>query len=414
MSPLGTSRILAAARILRGVAQGYLLCTLLPDLHALGYSSLLLGAALSAGLFADFLVVTALGLISDRLSPRALLLSGEILGILSPLPFLISPHPLALAAVLFLAGAGQRSNGSPGPFAPAEQVILSRCPRPERSPFLHYGTNMAAGLAGMATGALLAGLYPRLPAPGISEGMLLLSLLSLLSAGLLLATSPPKSAPSSSPHDAAPPWPRPSPPPPLEPHHRMRLALLVASNLLGGLSLGLVDPLVAAWLLRRFHAAPAEIALLLSLAFGMAAGVAVLLARLPRAPILVRTVVLLQGVSFGAALLLPLAPGLLPAALLYAVRTAFNKAPGGLRQALAATLVPDHRAGLASGAHLASLQAAQVAGPLLAVILWKAGKTDLPLFIAALFSGLSLILFVWLNKTPKPLRETPERSLRQS
>ena len=397
---------LSACRALRGVAQGYLLATLLPNLHALGWSSLGWGTLLSGALLADFLLTAAIGILSDHFPPKTLLLAGDLLGALSPLPYLLHPGPLSLAAALILSGAGQRSNGSPGPWAPPEQVLLARHPAPPDHPFGHFGRNMAAGLFGMSAGALLAWGHPLSPAPGIRAGLAGLSVLSL-AAFLLIFSIPEGPSPHRSPlaHD--------SPPRPLSPSlegpEKRNMALLVLSNILGGLSLGLVDPVIATWFLLRFHSGPSRTSFFLAMAFLAAASVALLLGLKTRPRTLPAAVILLQSIALVAALLLPFAPSLLPAALLYAIRTAGTRAPGGIRQALALTLLPRHRSGLASGLHLSSLQAAQIAGPLFAGLLWHAGRMDTPLIAAALLSGLSLALFWHLYRSPKssPAQNNP-------
>lgn len=388
--------LLSACRALRGVSQGYLLVTLLPDLHLLGQSSLLLGLFLSGALLVDFFLTAVLGLLADRLPPGRILLAGDLLGVLSPIPYLIHPGPVFLAIALLLSGAGQRSNGSPGPWAPPEQVLLSRHAVSPVRPFAPFGWTMGAGLLGMAAGALLAWGHPLPPTLGVRGGLAGLSFLSLGSL-LLILTLP----------DGAndPPVPRRGQPGPEESHtppgsgERRRLTLLVLSNILGGLSLGLVDPVIATWFLLRFHGSLGGTALYLALAFGAAGLVALVLGRMPWTRALPATVILLQTVALAAAFLLPFAPSLIPAALLYGVRTAGTRAPGGIRQALALALLPPRRSGLAAGLHLSSLQAAQIAGPLLAGLLWQEGQTDAPLLAAGLLSAGSLSLFWSLSRS---------------
>ncbi|EQD25076.1 MAG: major facilitator superfamily MFS_1 [Leptospirillum sp. Group IV 'UBA BS'] len=395
MRPLeGIPVLLGLARGLRGIVQGYLVACFLPDLHALGWSSLQMGGALSGGLLADFLLTLCMGPVADRISPRRLLMAGEMANALSALPFLLHPAPLSLAIAIFLAGAGQRSNGSPGPWAPSEQVLLARLPLPS-APFFHFGTNMALGLLGMAAGAFLSGTLNPAPAAGLRvglSGLLLLSLGSFLLAALLPgpAGTEPRPKPAALPSPAR-----------LSSREKRRLVLLVATNISGGLALGLVDPVIAYWFLIRFHAGPGETALFLALAYLSASLVSALLARMGKSRMMPETVLAISAISFVAGLLLPLSPFLGPAVLLYTVRLAGIKAPGGIRQALALSLVPPHRTGLAAGLHLSSLQAAQIAGPLIAGLLWQARDTDTPLILAGSLAGLSLFLFLVLYRSAR-------------
>lgn len=387
------ARLLSVTRALRGVVQGYLLACFLPDLHRAGWTSLELGTALSGGLLADFLLTSAVGPLSDRLSPRRLLLGGEFLCAVAPLPFLLLPGPLTLSIALFLAGAGQRSNGSPGPWAPAEQRLLARSSPPDR-PFSPFGSTMAWGLAGMSIGALLSFGTSLSPTTGLAFGMAGLAAISLVNLVLLKAlpregegrgfpfgSGPYREAPLS-----------------VGREERIRLSLLIVSNVLGGLSLGLVDPVIAYWFFLRFQADAGRTALLLAAAFLVAALLSFVLSRARRDHDMPGTVLVISAGAFVAGLLLPFSSSMLVAAVLYAVRLAGLKAPGGIRQALALRLVHPGRGGLASGLHLSSLQGAQIAGPVLAGALWHSRKTNDPLIIGAILSGLSLLVFIVLYR----------------
>ncbi|MHB8368574.1 MAG: MFS transporter [Leptospirales bacterium] len=393
MRPPHPASLLSVTRALRGVVQGYLLACFLPDLHRMGWTSLELGTALSGGLLADFLLTAAVGPLSDRLSPRRLLLGGEILCATAPLPFLFHPAPLTLSFAIFLAGAGQRSNGSPGPWAPAEQLLLARSSTPDR-PFFRFGSTMAWGLAGMSIGAVLSFGTSLSPTTGLAFGMAGLAGISLVN--LVLLRSLPRSAKSGTPTFGS--GAVPEKPEPVGREERVRLSLLLASNVLGGLSLGLVDPVIAYWFFLRFHAKSGSTALLLAAAFLGAALLSFALSRARRDHDMPGTVLIISAGAFVAGLLLPFSSSMLAAAVWYSVRLAGLKAPGGIRQALAQSLVRPGRGGLASGVHLSSLQGAQIAGPVLAGLLWHSRKTDGPLILGAILSGLSLLVFLVLYR----------------
>ena len=395
--------LLGGARGLRGVAQGYLAVAFLPALHTLGWSSLTLGGALSGGLLADFLLTLVVGAFADRLPPRRLLMAGELAGGLATLPFFLHPSPLTLVLALFLAGAGQRSNGSPGPWGPSEQILLARLP-PSTAPFLHFGHTMALGLAGMGAGALLARGVIVAPERALHMGMAGL-LASSLACLFLVSRLPPEPPPSPAP---AGPTPQENEETPSS--ERRKLLLLVATNVTGGLAMGLVDPVIAYWFLVRFHPGTASIALALATAFGASAAVSLLLGRIRSTATLPLAVLALMGISVAAGLTLPFAATVGAAGLLYAIRLSGMKAPGGIRQALALTLVHPRRKGRAAALHLSSLQAAQIAGPLLAGLLFGAGQTTAPLVAAGALAGISLGLFFLLYRSGRQ-KERPTRLL---
>ena len=404
MTPARIPRLLSLARGLRGLVQGFLLAVFLPDLHALGWSSLTMGEALSGGLLADFLLTLAVGPLSDRISPRHLLMAGELASAVSALPFLVDPSPLALGLSIFLAGAGQRSNGSPGPWAPSEQVLLARQPVFGR-PFLHFGVNMSLGLAGMGAGALLAFFWSSDPLKSLREGLAGLFFLSLLTFFLAaLIPSDPVPSPRSPDPSPAPSASRPLP-------ERRKLLLLVLLNVAGGLSIGLLDPVIAYWFLIRFHTAPGQTALFLAPAFFSAALVSFLLGRTDRLRPMTGLVLSILGISFLAGLLLPLSSSFGLAVLLYTVRLSGIKAAGGIRQALALSLVPVRNRGQAASLHLSSLNAAQIAGPLLSGLLFHSRETETPLVLSGILSGLSLVLFYLLYRSAQTKKEEGARTL---
>ncbi len=393
MIPAGSiPALLGGARGLRGVAQGYLAVVFLPALHTLGWSSLTLGGALSGGLLADFLLTLAVGAFADRRPPRRLLMAGELAGGLATLPFFLHPSPLTLALALFLAGAGQRSNGSPGPWGPSEQILLARLP-PAKAPFLHFGHTMALGLAGMGAGALLARKVTVAPEHALHLGMAGL-LVSSLACLFLVSRLPPEAPAPRTPLDLAA-----QPTEESSAEERRKLLLLVATNVTGGLAMGLVDPVIAYWFLVRFHPGTASIALALATAFGASAAVSLLLGRIRKITLLPPAVIALMGASVAAGLALPFVATVGAAGLLYAIRLSGMKAPGGIRQALALSLVHPRRKGRAAALHLSSLQAAQIAGPLLAGVLFGAGKTTAPLVAAGALAGISLSLFSLLYRS---------------
>ncbi len=381
--------VLSVARFLRGAIQGVFLVGFLTGLHHLGASSLFLGSLLSAAMATDFLLTLILGRASDRQHPRVLLVAGEGVAALSALLFLLVPSYWAMGLATLAAGIGQRSNGSPGPYAPAEQVLLARdIEASSRFPRLSH--NLSSGLFGMAAGALL-GAFSSLPEAlsGFKGPMLALFLLSGLN-GLLILRAPfsfriPRRISRG------------------EPIHfsrteRINIGLMILGNLFGGLSIGLVDPQIAYWLHLKFHAGIRETGLLLAAAFLFSAVLAYFFTVRLSVGALLKSVLALQVLSLLALLCLPLAPSLLPALLLYALRFGALRAPGGVRQALAGLLVSPNHTGLASGLHLSSLALSQSAGPLIAGALWEWHMTNGPVFLAALSAALSLAIFSFLMR----------------
>ena len=393
--PTSVIRILTVNRILRGIVQGFLLARFLPDIHDLGWSTVAAGTILSGGLLFDFLLTLFIGHRSDRSDPTGILIIGEFITIASGAVFLLFPSPVLLGTATFLAGLGQRSNGSPGPFAPAEQsLILQNTHLPMR--FKNFSKNTAVGLLGMSAGAFLGGQsrWARIDSPmlNLKSAMIALVLVSCINVLLLWHLSRPAKAIHSSGETVR------RPANPLTQTEKRHLALLVSGNLFAGIAIGLTDPTIAYWFLLRFHTSPDHVSFLLALSYLVSGVLSFLLTFQTNSKKLIRTAFVMQALALLSLALLPLTSILFFAFALYTLRLAFVRAPGGIRQGLAGEIVhPDH-AGWAASLHFSSLQGAQIAGPFLAGFFWKRHWTNAPLFLAGFSTAVSLILFLILYR----------------
>jgi len=394
--------ILSANRFFRGIAQGFLIVWFLPDLHRLGWSPVDAGLALSVGLLFDFLLTLLIGRMADRKKGIPILLSGELLTMTPCLLFLWHPHPFFLWITAALSGLGQRSNGSPGPFTPAEQTTLIGTMEIKRL-FQTVSNNLSSGLLGMAIGALSGSAIPHrqdsLPSENL-RGLLLLTILSsLLNIVLLLrAARLEKTRRSERSGDAG--------HSPLLSGEKKNLLFLGTSNALFGLSMGMTDPSISYWFMLRFHMGPHIISVVLGISFLGAAIFSATLARNQLHAHLFRATILLQLLAVISLFLMPIPSSFAWACILFTLRFACLRGPGGIRQALAGTLVRPQHAGWAQSIHLSSLGVAAVFGPALAGWFWKKGMINTPLYLGAASGLLSLILFLILyrkSSTTSPL-----------
>lgn len=399
-------KFIMAARFARSVGQGALVVGFTLDLHALGWSAAAIGGVLSAGLLLGVVLTLLIGPASDRLGRRQFLLAYEGVLIVSALLALASSAPWILTLGAVLGGFGRGANGAAGPFGPLEQAWLAQdLPASQRSRV--FSLNSTLGFAGMAVGALLAGLTAVwsgvLPGALAYRPLFALPLLGSIIGMLLIWRAPDvkRTRPAQAAHRAA------SQPGggaidagvKTEGHsatHReenRQLFRLAFANSLNGFGIGMVAPLMAYWFLRRFGHGPASIGPALAASFVLAALGAQLANRIvPRLGV-VRTVVAMRAAGLLLMLLTPFMPAFGLAASLWAVRAAFNQGTLGVRQALTMGLTRQHRQGMAATVNNVSIQVPRAIGPAIAGLMLHQGWLTAPFLVAAGFQLAYLIVY---------------------
>jgi len=379
-----------AARAARSVGQGALVAAFALYLGAMGWSAPAIGATLGAALAFGSMLTLVVGPWSDRLGRRRFLLGYELLQAGAALAALCTAWPAALVVGATLGGFGRGGGGSAGPFAPLEQAWLAQA-LPARRRGTVFSANAAIGLLGMALGALLAGgvawLRPALGPVHAYRPLFGLSFLGSMATFALLWGAeevPPGSgqAPASA-----------------ETAHATRrtenraLLKLMGVNVLNGMGIGMVAPLMAYWLALRFRHGPGSIGPALAGAFVLGALGSVAAIWLTRRHGLMRPVVVMRGLGILVLVAVPLSPVFALAVGLYAVRAGLNQGTAGVRQALVAGLTGDARRGLAATVHNVSIQIPRALGPFVAGVLLHAGMLRAPFFIAAALQAAYLLLY---------------------
>ena len=376
-----------AARAARSLGQGALVAAFALYLRALGWSSVAIGATLSAALVAGAALTLIVGPLSDRRGRRGFLLAYELLQIAAALLALFTASPPILVLAAVVGGFGRGANGGAGPFSPLEQAWLAQS-LPAAMRGAVFSVNAAIGFGGMALGALLAGGVQLLVGPlGETLAYRPLFLLPLagsvaafgLIASLREAERPP--APEREAADAE-----------RRSENRM-LARLVVANTLNGLGIGMIAPLIAYWLALRFGHGPGTIGPALAASFVFGALGSIVAGRLVRRFGLIRPVVIMRGIGLILLVSVPLMPSFGIAAALYALRAGFNQGTAGVRQALVVGLTRKRR-GLAVSLQNVSIQIPRAIGPVLAGLMLHAGMLRTPFFVAAALQASYLVLYV--------------------
>ena len=373
-----TARRLLITRTVRSVAQGALVADLSLYLHALHWSGLAIGLALTGGGFVAALLSLVIGQLSDRFPRKPFLVWNEALTLACGLTPLLSAGPALLAASIVLGGFGRGLNGAAGPFGPAEQAWLAEVVPQEDRGWV-YSLNNALGFFGMALGALFAilpagwgaGASPRAAYSVlfilVATGALVnLWLLATSIEGLRAARLPPGARAAR-----------------LQRWENHLLWRLIRLNPLNGLSLGLTGPLIAYWFALKFDAGPDSIAPVMAATFALTGVMALWTGQLTRRHGLSRAVVWSRGIGVVLLLAMPFMPWFWLAALAYMLRLASGGASVGARQAQIVSLMRDERRGVAASLNAASFQIPQSAGPAIAGPLIATGFFVAPFCLAA-------------------------------
>lgn len=384
-----TTRRLLAARASRSVAQGALVADLSLYLHDLHWSGLQIGLVLTAGGLIAASLSILIGIVSDRFRRKPFLLYNEALAIACGLAPLLSTSVVTLVAAIVIGGFGRGSNGSAGPFAPAEQAWLAQAVSPAKRGWV-YSLNTSVGFFGMTLGALL-GILPAFwvdsvgPRLAYSPIFLIVAVGGAINIWLLSGASELRTTQSDA--RAAD---RVGGSRTRRVENRM-LFRLFQLNTVNGLSIGLTGPLIAYWFALKFHVGPGTIAPIMAATFMLTGITSIFAGRLTVRHGLVSSVLWARSIGLVLLMVLPLSPWFWLAALIYMLRLASSGASLGARQAQVVSLVRDERRGLAASVNAASFQVPQSLGPGVAGPMIAAGMFVTPFFVAA---GLQLLYVI--------------------
>jgi len=376
-----TTRRLLISRAVRSVAQGALVADLSLYLHALHWSGLGIGLTLTAGGLIAAVLSLLIGIASDSFKRKPFLLYNEGLTVVCGLAPLVSATPVVLLLAIIIGGFGRGSNGSAGPFAPAEQAWLAEAAPPVNRGWI-YSLNTAAGFFGMTLGALLAILpafwvHPLGLRLAYSPIFMIVVLGGCVNLWLLSGARELRAEPGSRQSaDAL----KKTPAHRFENHILWRLFQL---NTINGLSIGLTGTLIAYWFALKFHVGPGAIAPMMAITFALTGMTSIFAGRLTQRHGLVSSVLWSRGIGVLLLMLLPLMPWFWLAAIIYMLRLASSGASLGARQAQVVSLVRDERRGLATSVNAAAFQVPQSIGPGIAGPMIAAGMFVTPFYLAA-------------------------------
>ncbi|WP_237699939.1 MFS transporter [Alicyclobacillus acidocaldarius] len=399
---------LQGARALRSVGQGIAIVDMALLLKALGWRATAIGGVLSAAGVVGAALILLCGPLSDRIGRKPFLLAYELMTCAAALVVALSRNPTLLSVAIVLTGLGRGQNGAAGPFTPVEQAWMAEnIPRDQRSRV--FSANTAIGFFGVAAGCLLAGLdhvWPNALPGALAFRPLFCGIagLSLACAGLVWIT-PGGDRDARRVHDvreedsSARALDRPESEPkrlrrhPQRQHENRNIARLALVNLLNGLGVGFVGPMMSYWFATKFGATSGEIGGTMAASFVVTGFAALFSGYLADRVGMVRAVVWLRLAGVGLMCALPFMPTFALASILYAARSALSRGTQGARSALGASLTGDDRRGFSLSMNSFFTRAASAVGPTLSGWLLDEGSLALPFVFAAGFQLVSTVLY---------------------
>ncbi|MHB1586834.1 MAG: MFS transporter [Acidiferrobacteraceae bacterium] len=379
-------RLLIGARAARSIGQGLLAVDFALYLKTLQWTAPEIGGLFMGGLLLSSVVAMFMGPASDRMGRKRFLIGYEISQLLAASLALSSSRPGVIIASALLGGFGHGLNGGAGPFAPVELAWLSHSVSAAKRPRV-YSINMATGFFGMGTGALLAALphaFKHFMSPAAAfRTLFVFVLMGSLGCILLLwrAVDVPQTDPA-----------------PAEGQNLTRkenrfLVRLMAINVLNGIGIGLIGPLMAYWFAVRYGKGPYQIAPVMAAGLFLTALSSMALQRVARRHGIVRSVVIMRVLGAVLLFLMPFSPTFLIATILYVLRSAMNRGTAGARQAINIGIVRAHRRGFAASLSNASLQIPRAIGPVFTGMLFAAGSLAIPFVMGAAFQLLYIFFY---------------------
>jgi MFS family permease len=390
------SRLLFGTRCARMFAYGLLSVVLVLYLEALGLTDRQWGLILSGALLGDIVMSLWLTTSADHAGRRRMLMLGAWLMVGAGIVLATCDNFYLLLAAATI-GIISPSDKEVGPFLSIEQSALTQSISAADRTAVFAWYNLAGSVAA-AVGALVAGLvWEHLAQAGRTGPDVYRPLVYVYTAiGLLLGLtflrlSPAVEAPAQSAPQGHQVW---------LGLHRSRSIVLSLSALFALDAFGggfIIQSIVVAWFVKRFHADPAILGSVFFTANLLAAGSALIAARLAARFGLINTMVFTHLPSNVLLILVPLMPTFPLAILVLLVRYAISQMDVPTRQSYTMAIVrPDERSAAAGVTTVARSLGAAVSPFLAGACLAEPALFGVPFFVAG---GVKIIYDLWLYRS---------------
>jgi MFS family permease len=391
---------LMAVRVLRSVAQGFLSVVVPLYIAALGFSTISFGSLLTLAGLGSAVMTLGLGLTGDRYGRRRPAIVISVLAVIGTAGFALT-HSFAVLALMsilstFGRGGGAGAGASWGPLYPALQpLVAGACSDRDRND-VFAALSVAGAIAG-AIGSALAIIPAWLHGGGmgwvpsyrvmfwLGAALAVLGLLAMLRVRE-------QRRPASK-------WEMPS---------RQTLSILgrlSLTNVVNGLGMGLLGPLLTYWFYVRYGAGPAELGTLYTIANALSI--------LPYlgAPALARRMGAVAAVTWtriAASLMLcvqALCPTFLLAAVVYLVRVQMALVSMPIRQSFVMGVTEERSRSVVSAFSGLPAQLASAASPSIGTYFMESWTIDAPLWLGAVAQVANAVMYFALLRREVPPEE---------
>lgn len=406
---------LQIARTLRSISQGIAVVDLALYLKDLHWSAASIGAAFTGAGVVGAALILGVGVLSDRYGRKPFLVVYETLTALAALLMVFTTSPAVIAAIIVITGFGRGQNGAAGPFTPAEQAWLAaHVPRHLRGRV--FSTNTALGFLGMAVGAVAGGMTHLWHGvwTGPHQYQPLFFLMFMISAAciVVIATIPGEKSNAVLAGRAETPAAERSDSRSTSSDRQIRtvenknMAKLAVVNLLNGLGVGFMGPMMTYWFAVKFGASASEIGMTLAVSFVVTACASVMSGMLADRFGMVRSVVWLRVFGVVMILCLPLLPSFWLASLVYIIRSALSRGTQGARSALSSSLTRDQRRGFSVSMNSLAMRLSSAVGPTLSGYMLDVGALSAPFYVTGVLQLASSWLYAyWFRHFDEPAKK---------
>jgi MFS family permease len=373
-----------------GLSYGYLLTVIAAYLPEIGMSGEQVGAILAATGVSVVIVAIPLGIMSDRIGRKKILMAGLLLIIPMTLVYGLTTNFTALFIMAFVGGVGEGAFMASWNALIADMTTTRNREEAFVLSFIMNGTFTAIGAALPVILPFASSLLGISILQAHQDTFLILTIINLIPP-LVLNRILKGFVESREQLDGI-----------KRGANMGRILRFSFCNALIGLGAGLIIPLIPTWLWLEYQVPDSLSGPLLAVAGISIAMAAFLSVRLGRRVGAVRAIVACQGMSTIFMVLIPLMPGALLASIMYLVRAMLMNMAGPLGDAYMMGIISKEERGLASAINnivwrLPNSVTTVIGGAMLA-----AGIYDLPFYLAAMLYVVSIGSFFFLFKDIKP------------